>query len=34
MDSEKLSRSLLGMSFLNRLDKKRERDVMTLTKRN
>jgi aspartyl protease family protein len=33
MDSEKLSQSLLGMSFLNRLDMKRERDVMTLTER-
>ena len=33
VDSENLSQSLLGMSFLNRLDMKREGDVMTLTKR-
>ena len=33
MESERLTQPLLGMSFLNRLDMKRERDVMTLTKR-
>jgi len=33
VDSENLSQPLLGMSFLNRLDMKREGDVMTLTKR-
>lgn len=33
MDGEKLPVPLLGMSFLNRLDMKRERDAMMLTKR-
>jgi len=33
MDSEKLSQPLLGMSFLNSLDIRREGQIMTLTKR-
>ena len=33
MEGEKLGLPLLGMSFLNRLDMKREGDAMTLTKR-
>jgi aspartyl protease family protein len=33
MDTENLSQALLGMSFLNRMDMKREGYVMTLTQR-
>lgn len=33
IEGDGLSRSLLGMSFLNRMDMKREGDIMTLTKR-
>lgn len=33
IEGERLTHSLLGMSFLNRMDMKREGDIMTLTKR-
>jgi aspartyl protease family protein len=33
IEGEGLTHSLLGMSFLNRMDMKREGDIMTLTKR-
>jgi hypothetical protein len=33
MEGGGLTQSLLGMSFLNRMDMKREGDIMTLTKR-
>jgi aspartyl protease family protein len=33
VEGSRLPRPLLGMSFLNRVDMKREGDIMTLTKR-